>query len=42
VDIGDRIALTVPAHGVRVLLRDAPVDAYALRRRLDGAPAGAR
>ena len=31
VRIGERIDLEVPAHGVRVLLRDAPVDAPALR-----------
>jgi glycosidase len=44
VEIGERIALPVPAHGVRVLLRDAPVDAPALKQRLDalvGAQGGA-
>ncbi|WP_207949542.1 alpha-amylase family glycosyl hydrolase [Luteimonas aestuarii] len=34
VEIGERIDLEVPAHGVRVLLRDTPVDAPALRERL--------
>lgn len=34
VEIGQRIELQVPAHGVRVLLRDAPVEAPALRELL--------
>ena len=34
VDIGERIDLEVPAHGVRVLLRDTPLEAPALRARL--------
>ncbi|HRP34978.1 MAG TPA: alpha-amylase family glycosyl hydrolase [Gammaproteobacteria bacterium] len=34
VRIDDRIDLEVPAHGVRVLLRDAPVDAPALQAEL--------
>jgi cyclomaltodextrin glucanotransferase len=34
VEIGQRIEVEVPAHGVRVLLRDAPVDAPALREVL--------
>ena len=41
VEIGERIALAVPAHGVRVLLRDAPVDAPALLARLDQAAGAA-
>jgi len=44
VDIGERIDLEVPAHGVRVLLRDATVDAPTLRmalvRLMEGAHGG--
>ncbi len=41
VDVGERIDLEVPAHGVRVLLRDAPLDAPALRAALVRLMAGA-
>jgi glycosidase len=34
IEIADRIDVEVPAHGVRVLLRDAPVDSPALREGL--------
>ena len=40
VEIGDRIDLEVPAHGVRVLLFDAPLTDPELRARLAGAMAG--
>ena len=40
VEIGDRIDLEVPAHGVRVLLFDAPLTDPVLRARLSGAMAG--
>ena len=40
VQIGERIDLEVPAHGVRVLLRDAPLDAPALREALARLMAG--
>ncbi|WP_425479908.1 alpha-amylase family glycosyl hydrolase [Xanthomonas maliensis] len=35
VDVQGRLAAEVPAHGVRVLLSDAPIDDRALRRQLD-------
>ncbi|MCR6662635.1 MAG: alpha-amylase family glycosyl hydrolase [Luteimonas sp.] len=40
VAIDDRIDIEVPAHGVRVLLRDVPVDVPALQQRLRKSMAG--
>ena len=41
VEISDRIDIEVPAHGVRVLLRDAPLDDAGLLQTLTQAMAGA-
>ncbi|MCW5581116.1 MAG: cyclomaltodextrin glucanotransferase, partial [Luteimonas sp.] len=42
VEIGERIDIEVPAHGVRVLLFDAPLTDPALRERLSAGMARAR